>query len=108
MTALPSADDDGRRGPLACGPSPEDIRSALLPDEAELFVAEYIQALRRAKTSLDLTDLFAVLDRWQGRALLQADRDDFARVVRTAAERLNGEPVPVNEPLEVTRARIGM
>ena len=41
-------------------------------------------------------------------AVLQRDPDRFASIARRAAERLAGEPVPVDEPLDQTRRRAGL
>jgi len=39
---------------------------------------------------------------------LQADRGDFRRVARRAAELRTGEPVPDDEPWSVTRVEAGL
>jgi DNA-binding IclR family transcriptional regulator len=95
------------RHPLAKGASPEAIAAALLPEDRTEFLAEYEQALGAARESLDLTDLFRMLEHWRRVAALQADPEVFRRVARRAAELLTGEPSPVDEPLELTRQKAG-
>lgn len=70
--------------------------------------AAYTDALDAARGTFDLTMLFETLERWRRIAALQADRGNFQRVVRRAAELRTGEPVPADEPLSVTRAKAGL
>ena len=109
MTALWSYDDQPRRGdPLLPGAAPAAIREALLPEDRATFDAAYEGALAVARESLDLGELFRVLEQWRRVALLQRDPDGYRSLVRRAAELLTGEPAPEDEPLAVTRARVGM
>lgn len=109
MTAQWSLDGGPRSGdPLLPGASPAAIRDALLPDDRTTFDEAYRSALTAARDSLDLTDLFRCLEQWRRAAILQRDPQRFASVVRRAAERLTGAPVPDGEPLEETRRRVGM
>jgi hypothetical protein len=102
-------DDEPRGGhPLQPGAAPRDIRAHLLAEDRAEFDADYQQAVDEAKSSLDLTGLFKTLEHWRRRALLQSDPADFRRVVRRAAELITGQEVPDDEPLSVTRARVGM
>ena len=96
------------RHPLAPGASPGAIRTALLPEDRGVFDAAYSTALDAARESLDLAALFEMLERWRRIAALQADRDNFRRVVRRVAELRTGESVPADEPLSVTRANVGL
>jgi hypothetical protein len=80
----------------------------LLPEDRAAFDAAYTAALDAARESLDLTTLFETLERWRRVAALQADRENFRRVARRAAELHTGEPVPADEPLSVTRAKAGL
>jgi len=79
-----------------------------LPEDRERFDDAYEQALAQARHSLDLTELFKTLEHWRRLALLQSNPADFRRVVRRAAEALTGEEIPADEPLGVTRARVGL
>ena len=88
----------------------------------ETFVAQetFIARLRRhrernqisiqqiAITTRVKPELFEALEHWRRVAVLQADRTDFTRVARRAAELLTGEPVPEDEPLSVTRVKAGL
>lgn len=94
--------------PLRPGASPRAIRAALLPEDRADFDAAYDAALAVARTGLDLTELFSVLEHWRRVAVLQDDREDYRRVVRRAAELMTGERVPADEPLSVTRVKAGM
>jgi hypothetical protein len=96
------------RDPLAPGASPGAIRAALLPEDQAVFDTAYGAALDAARESLELAALFALLERWRRIAVLQADRDNFRRVVRRVAELRTGQPVPADEPLSVTRANAGL
>ncbi|HWN27730.1 MAG TPA: DUF6247 family protein [Actinomycetospora sp.] len=51
------------------------------------------------RASLDLTDLFTVLERWRRLAVVQSDPAGFARLARRAAEKLTGAAPPEDEPL---------
>jgi Family of unknown function (DUF6247) len=109
VTALWSFDEQPRTGdPLLPGASPAAIRDALLPDDQTAFDAAYQEALSHARESLELTELFRTLEQWRRLALLQRDPQRFSSVIRRAAERLTGEPIPDGEPLERTRRRAGL
>lgn len=109
VSATYSLDEgSGDEQSLRKGASPRAIRSALLPGDQAAFDAAYADALAEARTSLDLTDLFAMLERWRPLALLQQDPARFRAVARRAAELLTGRPCPDDEPLAVTRAKAGI
>jgi hypothetical protein len=101
-----TAEQPPSRHPLAPGASPGHIPDGLLPEDRAAFDAAY--TLDAARESLDLTTLFETLERWRRVAALQADRENFRRVARRAAELRTGEPVPADEPLSVTRAKAGL
>ncbi|SFP51116.1 hypothetical protein SAMN05421810_102803 [Amycolatopsis arida] len=107
--STPHADDPSpRRNSLAPGASPAAIRAALLPEDRDAFDDAYSAALDEARASLDLTALLDLVESWRRIAVLQADRENFARVARRTAELRTGEPVPADEPLSVTRAKAGL
>jgi len=110
MTATYSVDESAPRGrdPLAKGASPEAIRSALLAEDRAAFNLAYSDALVAVRESLDLTELFRMLERWRGRAILQRDPEVFRRVARRAVEKITGQASPENEPLALTRAKASM
>lgn len=108
MTALEPGGDRGQsHEPLAPGASPRAIAASLLDRDRAEFLAEYDRLVERARVDLDLTEVLEMLEHWRGIAALQADPQRFARNVRRAAELITGEPVPDDEPLEVTRAKAG-
>jgi hypothetical protein len=94
--------------PLGPGASPHAIRAALLPDDRGAFDAAYTAALDAARECLDLTELFETLEQWRRIAVLHSDRENFRAVAQRAAELTTGEPVPDDEPLEITRAKAGL
>lgn len=100
----PTAD----KHPLAPGASPAAVRSHLLVADRARFDAAYDAALRVARENLDLTALHATVEHWRRMALMQQDGPDFRRVVRRTAELRTGQPVPPDEPLEITRAKAGI
>ncbi len=109
MTATYAYDEQPASGhPLRPGASPAAIRGALLPPDKGAFDIAYAEALATARRDLDLAGLFQILEHWRGLAVLQSDLDGYRRMVRGVAETLTGQPVPKDEPLEVTRARAGL
>ena len=109
MTALWSFDEQPRTGdPLRSGAAPAAIRESLLPEDRAVFDAAYQRALAATRDTLDLTELFRCLEHWRRVALLQRDPERFASIARRAAERLTGDPVPVDEPPALTRRRAGL
>lgn len=104
-----SFDEQPRTGdPLLPGASPAAIRAGLLCEDQAAFDSAYTRALATAREQLDLTELLRCLEHWRRRALLQRDPEDFEALVRRASERFTGQPAPVDEPLAVTRRRVGM
>lgn len=110
MSATYSVDDDSGAGgrSLRRGASPHAIRTALLSRDQAAFDVAYTAALAEARTSLDLTDLFEMLEQWRRIALLQQDPARFRAVARRAAELRTGQPCPDDEPLDVTRTKAGI
>ena len=88
--------------------SADEPESPVFNTQRERFDAAYEEALAQARESLDLTELFKRLEHWRRVALLQSNPEDYRRVVRRAAEALSGQPVPEDEPLEVSRTRAGL
>lgn len=110
MTAIEHEAGGGPEAPhpLLRGASPAVVRSWLLAEDRERFVAEYETALDEARRSLDLTEVQAVVERWRQIAALQSNPDAFRRSVRQVAELMTGEPSPDDEPFAVTREKAGM
>jgi hypothetical protein len=96
------------RPPFA-GASPAEIRAALLPEEQGDFDREYQRALQVAAETLHLDELAETLESWRRIAWSTAeDADAHRQMLRTAAAKLTGEPIPNDEPLESTKARLDL
>jgi len=113
VSATWAYDETPRLGhPLLPGASPAAIRAALLPQDREPFDAAYEEALVQARESLDLTELFKATGALASRSTVAKQPRGLSTgrtpVVRQAAEAVTGQPVPENEPVEVTRARAGL
>ncbi|MEQ3553169.1 DUF6247 family protein [Pseudonocardia nematodicida] len=108
MSATYSVDDTVPDGSLRRGASPRTIRAALIPEDRTRFDAAYADELATARDNLDLTGLFAMLERWRRVAVLQRDPDRFDALVRRAAELRTGEPASPDETTAETRRRAGL
>jgi hypothetical protein len=109
VTATYAYDEQPASGhPLRPGASPAAIRAALLPADKVAFEDAYDAALAESRRSLELDELFKTLEHWRRVAVLQSDPEGYRRMVRRVAETLTGEPVPEDEPLELTRVRAGI
>lgn len=104
MTAEPAGD----RSPLRRGPSPAEVRDRLPEPERSRFLAEYESALDDARRTLDLSAVFDAVERYRIIAMLWSDPEKFRRGIRRWAEIVTGEPVPDDEPFEVTRRKAGI
>ncbi|MEJ2866184.1 DUF6247 family protein [Actinomycetospora sp. OC33-EN08] len=104
MTAYPVPGDE----PLPQGASPAQVRDRLPEPERSRFVAGYEAALDEARTTLDLSSLLDVVEHYRLIATLWGDPVGFRRSVRRWAEVATGEPVPDDEPFEVTRTKAGI
>jgi len=100
----------GRTGPSFADASPAEVRAALIPEEATEFDQQWRDVMARATERLDLAEVFATLDSWRRVArLTAADGAEAHRAMyRRAAERLTGNPIPADEPLPQTKARLGL
>lgn len=91
--------------------TPRAIRAVLLPEEAGDFDREWRAALARAAETLDLTEVFDTLERWQRIARsTQADPQAHRRMLATAARLRAGEDVPsvgVDEVRALISQRLG-
>jgi hypothetical protein len=62
--------------------APREIRRALLAEEAGQFDLEWRSAMTRSAEALDLSEVFAVLQRWRDIATMtQADPDEHRRML---------------------------
>ena len=107
MTAA-SPHGDPAAHPLANGASPAVIQQWLTPVDARRFVSEYEEAIDEARTSLELTAVFEVIERWRRLAILQTDPEAYRRTIRRAAELATGQPSPDDEPVEISAAKAGL
>lgn len=108
VTAFGDSDRGEQGHPLAPGASPGAIRANLLPEDQPVFEAAFSETLDRARASLDLNELFGLLERWRRIAALQADPQRFASVAQRAAQLRTGESVAQSDPLPATRAKAGL
>ena len=92
------------RDPLAPGAQPAAIAAALWSGDRKRFLKSFERELQRARSTLDLSALYATLEQWRGVAAMQSRPEEYRRDLRRAAELITGEPSPEDEPLEVTRA----
>jgi hypothetical protein len=82
------------------------VRVALLPDEIGQFDGEWRTAMSRSAETLDLTEVYATLERWRRiGALTRADPEAHRRMLQLAARSLAGEETPMVAADEV-RARV--
>ncbi|GAA4929866.1 hypothetical protein EV188_101353 [Actinomycetospora succinea] len=93
--------------PLAPGAQPAAIADALWSEDRRRFLESYDRELARARSTLDLTSLFTMLEQWRGLAAMQSRPEQYRRNLRKAAELITGEPSPEDEPIQVTRAKAG-
>ncbi|HEY2193802.1 MAG TPA: DUF6247 family protein [Actinomycetospora sp.] len=106
MTA--AARDPVPEGSLARGASPATVHGHLPEPERSRFLAEYEAALDHARGTLDLAPVLDLVERYRAIAIAQSDPEAFRRGVRRWAEIVTGEPVPDDEPFEVTRTKAGI
>lgn len=85
---------------------PQEIRAGLLPEESSDFDREFRQALADAMETLDLTDVLALLQRWQRIALSSRDEHAHRRMLQHAERLADGDDI-ATEPWTHTRARLG-
>lgn len=90
---------------------PRAIRDALLPEESGQFDSEWRTAMSRSAESLDLAEVYTVLDRWRGiAALTQADPEAHRRMLRRADRVLAGQErgtVTADDLREILAQRLG-
>lgn len=82
--------------------SPWEIRAALIPEEQPDFDRQWRKALTEAADSLDLADVFRVLDSWRRRATITAHlgHHSYRNMLARAEEILRtGEPPTDSVPL---------
>ena len=85
---------DPAHGATAAAPppaSPREVREALLPEEVGQFDSEWRTAMSRSAESLDLTEVYRVLERWRSiAAITRADPHAHRRMLDRADQVLAG------------------
>lgn len=110
VTAAAPEPQHGRGGPSFADATPAQVRAALIPEEAEQFDREWRDVMARATEALDLTEVFQTLNSWRrvARITVAQGAEAHRALYRRAAARLTGAQVPPNEPLAITKARLGL
>jgi hypothetical protein len=100
----------GTGGPSFADASPAEVRAALIPEEAAEFDQQWREVMARATESQDLAEVLQVLDSWRrvARLTVAAGAEAHRGMYRWAAARLAGAPIPADEPLARTKARLGL
>jgi hypothetical protein len=100
----------GRAKPSFLPASPADIRAALIPEEAAEFDQQWREVMTRATETLDLAEVLETLDSWRrvARLTTAVGAEAHRTMYRRAAAALTGEAVPADEPLPLTKARLGL
>ena len=90
--------------------SPREIRDALIPEEAAEFDQQWQASMAKATETLDLSGVLEALECWRRIAMMTAAHGHEAhrQMLRRAAERFSGEAIPADEPVAITKARIGI
>jgi hypothetical protein len=92
--------------PVPPARTPREVRAALLPEEVGEFDTGWRAALARAAETLDLTEVYEVLQHWHRIALMtQADPDAHRRMLQVSQRALAGEAIPT-VPLDAVHAVI--
>jgi hypothetical protein len=99
-----------RSGPSFIDATPAEVRAALIPEEAAEFDQQWREVMAAATEALDLSEVLATLESWRRVARLTAvaGPEGHRAMYRRAAARLAGEDIPADEPLERTKARLGL
>lgn len=87
--------------------TPRAIHDALLPEEVGDFDRQYRRAMLEAAESLDLTEVFKLLEHWRWIARMSLDPVAHRRMLATAAALNAGEDVPTVS-LTALKARLGL
>jgi hypothetical protein len=91
--------------------SPREVRAALVPEEQPDFDQQWRKALTEAADSLELTEMFTILDSWRRRATTTTylGHDGYRRMLARAERILRtGEPEPGSVPWSQLKAELGL
>ncbi len=82
----------------------------MIPEEAAEFDRQWREVMARATETLELAEVLAVLESWRRVAWLTTANgpDAHRRMYRRAAALLANEPIRRDEPLDRTKARLGL
>jgi hypothetical protein len=110
VTAAASGSWHGRNGPSFSDASPAEVRSALIPEEAEEFDLQWRAVMAEATETLDLSEVLETLEFWRrvARLTTAAGAEAHREMYRRAAAKLTGEDIPADEPLPRVKARLGL
>jgi len=110
MTAAATPEPRRGAGLTFADASPAQLRAALIPEEAAEFEREGRAVMARATDALDLTEVVETLHSWRrvARLTAAAGAEAHRAMYRRAAERATGQPVPADEALAETKARLGL
>ncbi|MGH3720887.1 MAG: DUF6247 family protein [Pseudonocardiaceae bacterium] len=110
VTAAAEGPPPESRRPLFVDAAPARVRAALIPEEVVEFDHQWREVMARATETLDLTEVLTVLESWRRVAWLTVANgaDAHRRMYRRAATLLADEPIPDDEPLARTKARLGL
>lgn len=94
-----------RKRPPFADASPAEVRAALIPEEA----GEFDRDMADATKTRDSAVLRETLESWRRIAWVTSANgpDAHRRMWRRAAAKFTGEDIPTDEPLQVTKARLG-
>lgn len=90
--------------------SPEQIRAALLPEQADAFEAAFDDALTTARQTLQLDELRRVLQMWRRQALMTERDPQGHRLMLAAAAEVaqTGQPRPDSVAWSKLKAELGL
>jgi hypothetical protein len=90
--------------------TPAEVRAALIPEEAAEFDQQWREVMAAATESLDLSEVLATLESWRrvARLTVVSGHEAHRAMYRRAAARLVGADIPSDEPLPLTKARLGL
>lgn len=93
--------------------SPREVRAALVPEEQPDFDHQWHKAMAEADETLELADMFRVLDSWRRRAMITTHlgHNGYRRMLARAEERLRtgkapADSVPLDEIKELIAERL--
>jgi hypothetical protein len=111
VTAAAAAEPTPPRGVPFAEAGAQQVMAALTPEDAQRFGAEWREALSRAGESLDLAEVFEVLERWRRVAWLTSAHGHagYRKLLADADQILaTGERPAGTVGWDVLRSRLGL